>query len=131
MGSLPEFDISAPNRITMLEQHQVAVGRKGIATVGSIIILHLLLTSLITILFLTRTRFAMLGETWSALSQLYNEDTHRVFEVSGASTYQEVKKWTKENGLGDTMVRLQGCSNVGQDGDARTARIARVDRQRT
>lgn len=48
----------------------------------------------------------MLGQTWSAISQLYTEETQHLLEVSSKFTDNEVKEWVTERGLVHNMVKL-------------------------
>jgi hypothetical protein len=101
------YGLSSPANITLFEQHQQPVRHQGIIAVAIIAAVHLLLTALITALFLSQTRSTMLGQTWSAISQLYSEETQRLLEVSSACTDDEVKEWVIENGLVNNIVKLK------------------------
>jgi hypothetical protein len=92
--------------MTFFETHLQPVHRRGLSIIIAISAVHLAFFFLVSAIFLCGTRLSILGDTWSAISQMNIENTQRLYEVSTLSSQTEVEKWTEENGLGDVMVKL-------------------------
>jgi hypothetical protein len=99
------------------------VHHRGLTIVIVICALHFGFFFLVTSLFLCGTRLSILGDTWSAISQVNVENTQRLYEVSTLSRQAEVEKWMEKNGLGDVMVKLV---ERGRGQESRTAKLEKV-----
>lgn len=108
--------------MTFFETHLQPVYHRGLTIIAVISTVHLAFFFLVSALFLGGTRLSILGNTWSAISQMNVEIAQRLYEVSTLSSQAEVEKWTKENGLGGMMVQL-----VEHDG-GQERKIARLEK---
>lgn len=113
---LQHFTLSGSSQITTFETHVYPIKNRGLITVGIILALNLFQLTIITTLFLLRTRHTLLGQTWSGLSQLECEEIQNLYQDSTLSTDDEVHKRLEREGFDDPLYRVEG-------GAARVVRV--------
>ena len=77
----PQFDTSAQTTQVSFEDVLVPTSKLGLALVFLLIVANLLLLRTILRIFLTETKWSTLGNSWQAVSQIYSQDTHEMFDL--------------------------------------------------
>jgi hypothetical protein len=103
---LSEYDVSAPVSYQMSTSLNIPIHWKAFGAVLGLLGLHAALIFTAVRMFLTRTEMSLLGNAWQAVSQVVSADTANVLHNGATTTDQEVKEAIKQNGIGQSRIRL-------------------------
>ena len=106
-GDLSEFGTVAPSTMQSFVSVQVPSGFTGLIIVTSVLMVHLVLVAASVILFQTRTRYSMLGNSWQAAAQTYSPETAGIHANSSTLSDTEVEKILEAEGRGTMRVGLK------------------------
>jgi hypothetical protein len=110
---IEEFDISAPSQQSLFVPALVPTSFHGFTTVVSVLALHLLVVTAIVILFLRKTKYSLLGNSWSTMTQLSTAETDSIYQQTHLMTDGEVAKLLKSEGKRGMRVALGRDSSDG------------------
>jgi hypothetical protein len=103
---LSEYDVSAPAKWQMSTVLNIPNQWKAFGAVLGLLGLHAALIFTAVRMFLTRTEMSLLGNAWQAVSQVVSTDTADVLHNGATTTDREVKGAIRQNGIGDSRIRL-------------------------
>jgi hypothetical protein len=87
---------SAEAELSYLHFVQAPVRTLGFSAVIVVIAMHLILVTIVLVMFLRDTRFSMLDNVWHANAQFLSKDTYRIFEHANMMSDKEATKSLKE-----------------------------------
>jgi hypothetical protein len=117
---LQQFDVSGPTSFTLIVTTLQPIHRSGLIAVTAGLMLHLVIVSIITGLFLSRTKLSFIGESWHAVAQLQSASMVPLLEEASLMRDQEVEEFMLERGKEIEMMLIS-------EGGAR-AHVVRRDR---
>ncbi|KAH7271450.1 hypothetical protein B0J15DRAFT_576457 [Fusarium solani] len=95
---LPDFDYKQTTK-TIYSTERITPSRwTGLLIVFCLVAVHLLLVSITTVLFISRTRGSALGNIWQAVSQMDSAETKQILESTDSKRDEEVKSCVKAMG---------------------------------
>jgi hypothetical protein len=93
---LPLFDASSNASMSVFISRLAPVSTSGYQTVIGIIASHTIVCSIITIMFLRKTKYSSVGNTWSVSAQVVNaEQAQIILQDSTLKSDKEIKKELK------------------------------------
>ena len=113
---LGQFDNKAPISQTSFVTANTPLRSRGFIAVATVLFVHLIILAIIVSMFITGTRFSMLGNSWQILSQGVTSETERYLAVASTKTDDEVKKIMNDDGVENVRVhvdRIDGSDRVG------------------
>ncbi|KAK3986848.1 hypothetical protein QBC44DRAFT_401748 [Cladorrhinum sp. PSN332] len=116
---LPHFDLRAPVELTTTLEVDMPVSDSFAILMSTLLVVHLLLVTLVTVFFLKHADTTLLGNAWSAVSQLVGPDTETWLAVASRKTDGEVEREMKRAGEKNILVGVGDC-----DGQLRVRRRA-------
>lgn len=105
-GDINQFGTVAPTVMQSFVSVQVPSGFTGLIIVTSVLMAHMVLVAASVVLFQTRTRYSMLGNSWQAVAQTYSPETAGIHAHSSTLSDTEVEKILIAGGRGTTRVGL-------------------------
>lgn len=105
--NLGQFDNNGMVQQTFFVQTTIPQSIRGFTIVALALLVHFLLLFLIIFLFLTRTKFTRLGDSWSALAQAANGSAWIDPQRSGFLGEKEVQRHVKEKGVVNAIVGIE------------------------
>jgi hypothetical protein len=113
---LAQFDRLQPVDQTYFVTTNVAKSYLGFGIVVAVIALHLLLVTVLVVMFLDQTKYSMLGNTWQAISQAVTNETKEYLAVGSAMHDDQPKRRIKADGKGLRRVGVMPIPETGQIG---------------
>ncbi|UPK91269.1 hypothetical protein LCI18_002204 [Fusarium solani-melongenae] len=95
---LPDFDYKQTTKTIYSTERIIPSRWTGLAIVFCLVAVHLLLVSVTTVLFISRTRGSALGNIWQAVSQMDSAETKQILESTDSKRDDEVKSCVKAMG---------------------------------
>ena len=81
-----------------------------------VVLTHIVLNACIVILFLMRSRFSLLGNTWASVAQVVTADTEDVLDSSTAKSDIEVLEILKRDGRANLRMSIGPIDEFGKIG---------------
>ena len=113
-SGMPVFDANATASVAYFEKSLVPVSRSGYFSLLGIIALHLGLFAIVGYLFITKTKFTMLGNSWHTFTQVARNKTIReMMRNRELRTDEEVEKWVKSVEADKTKYKIEWMEDGG------------------
>ena len=109
---LPLFDAEANVTTTSFSSSLVPISYRGFWAVVGILAAHIILTTLISFLFITRTKYSTLGNAWSSIVQIARaEDTQTLIQDGMFITGSEISQHLQKHKVGSVRYRIRTKGN--------------------
>jgi hypothetical protein len=119
--SLQQFDVIGNTSTTLIERQLQPVGRTGLITVTVGLGCHMLIVTIIAVIFLAGTKLSFIGEAWHTIAQLQSQDIIPILKDTSLMRDDGVEAWLVDQNFSEDEMIL-----VGQEGkDGRTGAIIR------
>jgi hypothetical protein len=96
---LPLFDAQGNSTSLSFVNRLAPVSHRGFWAVVGIIVVHVAICTFITIRFISKTKYSLLGNIWPAISQVvYSEDAQALLQDGTMKTDNEIKRTIRHRG---------------------------------
>ncbi|KAI1417388.1 hypothetical protein F5Y13DRAFT_152690 [Hypoxylon sp. FL1857] len=108
---LPVFTEKGTAQVVTFEEVSYPQSWHGLVAVISLLGAHLLTCAVIIYIFLTRTRFTRLGNSWASVAQIYGAGTEDIMRNNTLVSDAEVEKLLLEKGQARQTVKVSLVAN--------------------
>ena len=113
---LAQFDKIENVEQTYFVTANTALRYRGFLAVAVVMAVHVILVTLVVLMFLRQTRYSMLGNTWQALAQVITDQMVDYVDMASGMSDEQVTKCMKERGEGAGRVGVDRVDDTGKIG---------------